>query len=209
MRGGRSFGACEQHRQCSQLFARVRAYFSAIQRTPGVGIHSCPCLRTSANSRVASDAVDTPPSDTQERTPLGELLEDARLNVLHLAVREAARRAGISEARWRQVVSGWQSGRAGARIPAMPRPRTVVAMARAVDVDPAHALAAAGLKISTAGLAALMVEPQISNEGPRKGIDVGYEIDRITKLDVPARTKLALIRKILELAEEAETEDQQ
>lgn len=75
--------------------------------------------------------------------PLGKLLEDARKRI-PLSKREAARRAKISEARWRQIVTGWQNPN-DPTVPARPRHNTVIAAARAVGVDPAEALEAAGL----------------------------------------------------------------
>lgn len=75
--------------------------------------------------------------------PLGALLENARTH-LKISKREAARRAGISEARWRQVVTGLQNTR-DRGTPSNPRAVTVAAMARAVDLDPDEALRVAGL----------------------------------------------------------------
>jgi hypothetical protein len=75
-----------------------------------------------------------------ELTPLGAALEAARGGT---SKRAAARSAGISEGRWRQIVVGYQlSG--GVRIPANPRRETVIAMADAVHLDRATALELAG-----------------------------------------------------------------
>lgn len=79
----------------------------------------------------------------QQLTPLGALLEQARARK-NLAKREAARRAGISEGRWRQVVTGVQKAGPGKTIPVRYRANTVVAMARAVEVPVDQALHAAG-----------------------------------------------------------------
>jgi transcriptional regulator with XRE-family HTH domain len=77
-----------------------------------------------------------------DRTDLGELLERAREG-LGLSVREAAKRAQISEGRWRQVAKGAQ--RIGDQdIPVNPRRGTVISMARAVGVAENEALHAAG-----------------------------------------------------------------
>ncbi len=75
-------------------------------------------------------------------TALGNALEEAR-ETLDLSKREAARRSGISEGRWRQIVSGFQRPGSG---PAAGRPRrsTVIAMARAVGLDESKALRLAG-----------------------------------------------------------------
>jgi len=78
----------------------------------------------------------------QQLTPLGELLERARGP---LSKREAARLAGISEGRWRQVVTGVQKA-GGMEIPANPRRKTVIAMANAVRADIDEALRLAGFE---------------------------------------------------------------
>ncbi len=79
-----------------------------------------------------------------ELTPLGRLLEDARES-LRISKREAARRADISEGRWRQITIGHQKA-GDVTIPVNPRRNTVTAMARAVGVDPAKAQLAAGME---------------------------------------------------------------
>lgn len=87
---------------------------------------------------------------TRALTPLGELLEHARADVLHISIREAARRAGISEAHWRHVVAG-QQVKGGEAIPVRPTMRTVVAMARAVNVEPEDAARAQGYEADEVG----------------------------------------------------------
>ncbi|WP_173057086.1 helix-turn-helix domain-containing protein [Phytohabitans houttuyneae] len=82
------------------------------------------------------------PEDAGQLTDVGKILEDARES-LRLSKREAARRAGISEGRWRQVVTGVQKA-GNVTVPVNPRASTVSAMAQAVGVDPALALRAAG-----------------------------------------------------------------
>lgn len=63
----------------------------------------------------------------------GRLIDAARAKA-GLSTREAARRAGISEGRWRQVVKG--SYRAGGQdISTKTKPETLAAMARAVGAD--------------------------------------------------------------------------
>lgn len=71
---------------------------------------------------------------------LGVLLEQHRGS---LSKRQAARRAGISEGRWRQIVTGQQKA-GGVVIPVNPRKDTVIAMAEAVGADVSDALVAAG-----------------------------------------------------------------
>lgn len=77
------------------------------------------------------------------RTPHGDLLDRARI-ALGISQREAARRADISEGRWRQVVTGVQR-QGGVSIPVNPKPSTLVAMARAVEADVDAVFDAAGL----------------------------------------------------------------
>lgn len=132
-------------------------------------------------------------------TPLGHLLEEHRA-ALGLSGREAARRAGISESRWRQVVSGVQPT-SGKTVPVNPRPRTVVAMAQAVHASPRDALEAAGL--DPARLEAMLSD---TSHTAKPGFDVAEEIGRVTRLRIPADTRLLLIRRILDLHEEATRE---
>ena len=61
-----------------------------------------------------------------------------------MSVREAARRADISEGRWRQVELGFQRMAGGIEVPVHPRPETAAAMARAVGGDVAEALRLTG-----------------------------------------------------------------
>jgi len=64
-----------------------------------------------------------------EPPPYGALIEAAR-EAAGLSRREAARRAGISDAWWRYVVQGWQNG------PISGPADTVAEMARVVGVTP-------------------------------------------------------------------------
>jgi transcriptional regulator with XRE-family HTH domain len=65
----------------------------------------------------------------QQPPPYGALIEAAR-EAAGLSRREAARRAGISDAWWRYVVQGWQNG------PISGASDTVAKMARVVGVTP-------------------------------------------------------------------------
>lgn len=80
-------------------------------------------------------------------TPHGAILEAARGE--RMSKRAAADRAGISEARWRQIVSGKQSA-GGERVPVNTRPRTLASMAHAVGADVAEVFEAAGFDLSLA-----------------------------------------------------------
>jgi len=52
-----------------------------------------------------------------------------------VSVREAARRAGISEGRWRQIAKGYQSVAGGFHAPVTAPPDTLAKMARVVGVS--------------------------------------------------------------------------
>ncbi len=77
-----------------------------------------------------------------EQPPEGRLIADAASR-LDLSIREAARRAGISYGRWRQIVMGYQNISPGVYAPVHAPARTVAKMARVVGVTPAQ-LASAG-----------------------------------------------------------------
>lgn len=81
--------------------------------------------------------------DEPPETSFGALLQSGRQKA-GLSVRRAAKAAGISEARWRQLERGYQSS-GSAKIPANPKADTVVKAADAVGVDADEALAAAGI----------------------------------------------------------------
>ena len=80
---------------------------------------------------------------TEELSPAGQLLEAARGS---MSKREAARRADISEGRWRQIVTGVQRMGKGNVIPTTTKPETLTAMARAVRADVHAVLTAAGFE---------------------------------------------------------------
>lgn len=138
-------------------------------------------------------------------TPLGEILEKARSEVLRISVREAARRARISDTRWHQVVTGIQR-KAGQGVPVNPTDRTVIAMANAVDVDPGEALEAAGYaRLSPASvnriLSELIAGPAAVDETPARSL--ADEIDRIRHLrGVSPKDKIRMVNALIELHEE-------
>lgn len=68
-----------------------------------------------------------------------------------LTIRAAAKAAGISEARWRQLEAGYQTV-GGVRVPAVPKARTARLMADAVYVSPERACELAGYPHDHGGL---------------------------------------------------------
>lgn len=79
---------------------------------------------------------------SDQLTPLGQYIEAKRGAT---SKRTAARTAGISEGRWRQIVRGYQQN-GKSRIEARPRAETVKAMAGAVGADINQALELAGFE---------------------------------------------------------------
>ena len=93
-----------------------------------------------------------------EPTPEGKLIDDAAA-LADISIREAARRAGISYGRWRQIVKGFQNVSPGVYAPVRNAPaKTIAKMAAAVDVSPAQ-LTEAGRDDAAAILAGLLPEP--------------------------------------------------
>lgn len=71
-------------------------------------------------------------SETNDAWPFGGFLKEQRGK---MSIREAARRADISESRWRQVEAGYQQMAGGIQVPVHPRVETVAAMCRAISAD--------------------------------------------------------------------------
>jgi transcriptional regulator with XRE-family HTH domain len=84
--------------------------------------------------------------------PWGALIT-AALRQAGLSAREAARRAGISEGRWRQITSGYQVVSAGVYAPVRGPTATLARMASVAGVTPAQ-LEQAGRADAAAALAA-------------------------------------------------------
>lgn len=135
-------------------------------------------------------------------TPLGQLLETARTQVLRISGRKAALRAGISEARWRQVVTGVQM-RGGTDVGARPTDRTVVAMALAVGVNPADALMAAGLPVEDVDALVADIQAESSAEPSHPADAMADEVERIGQLSgISARDRIRMVKALIDLYEE-------
>lgn len=131
-------------------------------------------------------------ANMSELTPLGALLEQARAQV-GISKREAARRAGVSEGRWRQVTTGVQK-LGSTTVPVNPRLATVLTMARAVGVDELEAAAAAGFEEVTLGdSAASLRSVQVSGPASER---VEALIRDIYASQMPERRKGELVRLI-------------
>jgi len=77
-----------------------------------------------------------------EQPPEGKLIADAAAR-MKLSIREAARRAGISYGRWRQVTQGYQNVSPGSYAPVRAPARTLARMAQVVGI-PAEAMETSG-----------------------------------------------------------------
>jgi hypothetical protein len=145
----------------------------------------------------------------QDLTPLGKLLEHARAEVLHVSAREAARRAGISPTRWTQVVTG-HAWRGGVQTPIRSTVRTVIAMALAVDVDPAEAIQAAGMTATPQAIAAVVADLQAPPAAPASSTAASAladEIERIRDLrGISPKDRIRMVRAVVDLYEESEKE---
>lgn len=84
----------------------------------------------------------SPLAVSEHLTPHGRLIEQARV-AAGMTKRGAAKAAGISEGRWRQIVSGIQRA-GGVDLPVTTKPETLTSMANAVGADPRRVLEAAG-----------------------------------------------------------------
>lgn len=71
-------------------------------------------------------------SDRPEAPPEAQLIT-AALKRAKMSAREAARRAGLSDARWRQITSGYQAV-SGTRVPVSAPAETLARMAEVVGV---------------------------------------------------------------------------
>src|SRR3954452_16641396 len=95
-------------------------------------------------------------TERPEAPPEGALLKRA-LVAARISQREAARRSGISETRWRQLVSGYQVV-SRAKVPVRSPDETLARMARAVGVT-AEQLEEAGRDTAAAVLRNAEAEP--------------------------------------------------
>jgi hypothetical protein len=117
-----------------------------------------------------------------EPPPWGALITDA-LHRAQLSAREAARRAGISEGRWRQITGGYQVVSAGVYAPVRGPAATLARMAAVVGVTPAQ--------LRQAGRADAAKELTAAPGGAAAGAEV---LQRIREMDQDeARELLAAI----------------
>lgn len=89
--------------------------------------------------------------ETEPWRLLGRRLREAR-QLVGLSKRQAAARAGFSEGLWRQLELGYRVPAPGVIVPPRPRDDTLVAAARAVQLDPGEVFELVGREYDIAGV---------------------------------------------------------
>lgn len=123
------------------------------------------------------------------RPPEGEALDKARTRA-GLSAREAADRAGMSEARWRQIVNGYQPAGRGQTITVHAPDATLARMAAAVNL-PAQALRTAGRD-----RAADTLEDLLQPITPAEAASASESAARLLDADMAHFTDAQLLREI-------------
>lgn len=149
-------------------------------------------------------------NERPEQRPEGRLIALAQKHS-RMSQREVAKRAGISEARWRNIVSGYQTVSAGTYAAIRGPADTVARMAQAVGVTPEQ-LEAADREDAAAELRELppLQEPEVS-------ADIDEQVEKLTAEIQEIRKELRELRELRqgdrererELAEELEKLRQQ
>lgn len=116
-------------------------------------------------------------SERPATPPEGELIT-AALKRKKMSAREAARRAGISDARWRQITSGYQTV-SGTRVPVSAPAETVARMAQVVGVT-SEQLATAGREDAAEALRDL-APPGEPEQGPPTVEELAAELAEVKR----------------------------
>jgi hypothetical protein len=145
-------------------------------------------------------------TDRPEQRPEGALLQRAMKNRLKpLTAREAAPRAGIGEARWRQIINGYTSPTAGTYIAVIAPAATLARMAAVVGVT-VEQLEDVGRGDAAEILRQLPDEPENEPESPDLMADLHRIMNDPTKpqyLREWARTLIDQYRALLSAAKDA------
>lgn len=146
--------------------------------------------------------VDLPP-----QRPEGKLIQDA-LQATGRSIRQVAPEAGLSDARWRQLVKG-SMNKAGRVVEEIAPAYTLARMARAVGVTP-NQLRQVGRDDAANALESLEVAPLLqgsySHSTRISSVKDADAIDLIYESSMNATEKLEAIRKVLLLRAEADAE---
>ena len=133
-------------------------------------------------------------ADKPKQPPEGVLIRNARERA-NLSVREAARRASMSEGRWRQIENGYSTPAKGEYYQVRGPDRTVARMARVVDVTPEE-LAATGREDAAEKLRELNA-PRSATAGRPDDLD-----RRIARLMADPKAR-RLLESFVEIVEES------
>jgi len=101
--------------------------------------------------------------------PEGRLIADAAAR-MNLSIREAARRAGISYGRWRQITQGYQNVSPGSFAPVHAPAKTVAKMAAVVGVTPEQ-MEAEGERPDAAEIMRLAAAPEPRRDRPLRALE--------------------------------------
>lgn len=111
----------------------------------------------------------------EHQRPEGALLGTAQAN-MKLSARQAAGKAGMSDARWRQIVNGYASAGAGQTVEVIGPDETIARMARVVGVTPEQ-LREAGRPIA-ADLLLVLAGAEVEKDWQH----VGSALDRLRSI---------------------------
>lgn len=130
--------------------------------------------------------------DEEPRTRLARMIRARRLE-LRLSERQAALRAGVAR-------NTWASAEEGTRQPAE---------RSSAGIEEALGWEHGSIDVIMAGGKPRFVIDLQDHKPPSPDSDVQREIERISKLDLPATARMDLIRRVLDLYEEAAAEKQE
>ncbi|MFF5228416.1 helix-turn-helix domain-containing protein [Dactylosporangium sp. NPDC000521] len=126
--------------------------------------------------------------DEEPRTRLARMIRERRVE-LRLSERQAALRAGIAR-------NTWASAEEGARQPAE---RSIASIEAALAWLPGSIE-----RILAGGEPASAGQPAEPQPGLPPKFDIQAEIDRASRLDLPAEARIEIIRRLMDLYEESQ-----
>jgi hypothetical protein len=131
--------------------------------------------------------------DRPEQTPEGRLIADA-MKRLNISARKAAEQAGMSDARWRHIVNGYQPLGRGENTHVSAPAVTLARMALVTGVS-ADELRAVGRADAADELTNLTPMKTVEINGLDEVADLDFEIGMIERSDLPRGMKNAMIRE--------------
>ncbi|MFC3346096.1 helix-turn-helix domain-containing protein [Streptomyces echinoruber] len=134
--------------------------------------------------------------DTQKPEPPPEavLIKEA-LRRSRLSGREAARRAGLGETRWRQIVNGYQDVGGGVRVPTVAPAETLARMAQVVGVTPDQLRGAGRADAADALVELLQAQPSPASATGPHGSDPRVDAIATLLADLPPEAQAEVLRR--------------